>query len=146
MTSIPSAPPTPSFIRPALALLAGLGIMVLIYGFPTLIVTIALLRGASDPTAFQPPVGFHVFTIVLGALGGGASGYAVARITSGRSWYTLMLLALILCVSPVAEARKAASAGQPYWHLIALAVLAPTGVLLGGVLERRRTPPLIATP
>jgi hypothetical protein len=145
VTSIPPAPPTPSFIRPALALLAGLGIMVLIYGFPTLIVTIALLRGGSDPNVFRPPTGFHVFTLVLGALGGGASGYAVARLTAGRSWYTLMLLALILCVSPAAEAQKAASAGRSYWHLISLAVLAPAGVLLGGLLARRRAPAAVAT-
>lgn len=140
MTAIPSAPPTPSFIRPALALLAGLGIMVLIYGFPTILLTIALMGGATDPNAFHPPTGFHLFTIALGALGGAASGYTVARLTVGRSWYTLLLLALILGVSPTAEARKAASAGGSYWHLIALAVLAPAGVLVAGLLERRRPP------
>jgi hypothetical protein len=139
VTSVPSAPPTPSFIRPALGLLAGLGIFVLAYGIPTLVATLVLLQGVSNPAAYLPPPGFRLFTLVVGALAGVASGWLVGRMTVGRSWYTLLLLALILCVSPLAEARKAAATGKSYQFLIALALVAPAGALLGGWLERRRT-------
>jgi hypothetical protein len=138
-TTAPSEPPpTPSFIRPALALLAGLGIFVLVYALPIVFVTLLLLRGVSNPAAYQPPTEFRLFTLVLGALAGAVSGFAVARMTVGRSWYTLLLLALVFCVSPLAEARKAAVAGKSYYFLIALAVVAPVSALLGGWLERRR--------
>jgi hypothetical protein len=59
--------------------------------------------------------------------------------TVGRSWYTLLLLALILGVSPLAEARRAAAEGKSPQLLIAIAMVAPAGALLGGWLERRRT-------
>lgn len=139
MTSVPSAPPTPSFIRPALGLLAGLGIFVLVYAIPILLGTLVMLQGVSNPAAYQPPSGFQLFNLVVGALAGMASGWLVGRMTVGRSWYTLLLLALILCVSPLAEARKAASSGKSYQLLIALALVAPAGALLAGWLERRRT-------
>lgn len=138
-TTGPIAPPAPSFVRPALALLAGLGVFVVLYAFPILVVTVLLLRGVADPTAFQPPLGFRLFTLALAAIAGLASGFAVARMTVGRSWYTLMLLALIFCVSPLAEARKAAVAGKSYAFIVALAVIAPAGAVLGGWMERRRT-------
>jgi hypothetical protein len=132
-------PPTSSFLRPALALLAGLGIMVLIVAPPTMIVTLALLRGVADARTFVPPGGFLVFTLVLNALGGFASGYTVARITTGRSFYTVILLALILCVSGAVEAFKAATNGGIVWHPLGLSIAGPISVLLGGLFERRRT-------
>ena len=140
------APPTPSFIRPALALLAGLGLFVLVYALPILFVMILLLRGETNPAAYQPPTEFRIFTLALGAIAGVLSGVAVARMTVGRSWYTVFLLALIFCVSPLAEARRAAVAGKSYQFLIALAVIAPAGALLGGWLGRRRTSDVVATP
>lgn len=140
MTSVPSAPPTPSVIRPALGLLAGLGIFVFAYGIPTLVATLVLLRDVSNPAAYQPPSGFRLFTLVVGALAGVASGWFVGRMTTGRSWYTLLLFALILCVSPLAEARRAAATGKADQFLIALAIVAPAGAVLGGWMERRRTP------
>ncbi|MFL5607775.1 MAG: hypothetical protein ACJ8AD_15095 [Gemmatimonadaceae bacterium] len=137
-TSVPSAPPTPSFIRPALGLLAGLGIFVLAYAIPIVVGTLVLLQGVSDPAAYQPPMAFRLFNVIVGALAGITSGWLVGRMTAGRSWYTLLLLALILCVSPLAEARRAAADGKSYQLLIAIAVVAPAGALLGGWLERRR--------
>jgi hypothetical protein len=139
VTSVPAAPPTPSFIRPALGLLAGLGIFVLAYAVPILIGTLVMLQGVSNPAAYQPPPGFQLFNLIVGALAGMASGWLVGRMTVGRSWYTLLLLALILCISPLAEARRAAAANQSYQLLVALAVVAPAGALLGGWVERRRT-------
>jgi putative copper export protein len=139
VTSVPAAPPTPSFIRPALGLLAGLGIFVLAYAVPILIGTLVMLQGVSNPAAYQPPPGFQLFNLIVGALAGMASGWLVGRMTVGRSWYTLLLLALILCISPLAEARRAAASGQSYQLLVALAVVAPAGALLGGWVERRRT-------
>jgi hypothetical protein len=137
--SVPSAPPTPSFIRPALALLAGLGIFVLTYAIPVVIGTLVMLRGVNNPAAYQPPPGFQLFNLIVGAVAGIASGWLVGRMTVARSWYTLVLLALILCVSPLAEARRAAASGKAYQLLVALALVAPAGALLGGWLERRRT-------
>ena len=49
-----SAPPTSSVIRPALALLAGLGITALIVGPGILATTLFMLRGAPDPREFVP--------------------------------------------------------------------------------------------
>jgi hypothetical protein len=138
-TSVPSAPPTPSFIRPALGLLAGLGIFVLVYAVPILIGTLVMLQGVSNPAAYQPPPGFQLFNLIVGAVAGMASGWLVGRMTVGRTWYTLLLLALVLCVSPLAEARRAAASGKAYQLLVALAVVSPAGALLGGWLERRRS-------
>jgi hypothetical protein len=143
MTSVPPVPPTSSFIRPALALLAGLGIMVLIVAPPTLIVTLALLRGVADVHTFVPPAGFLVFTLALNALGGFASGYTVARLTAGRSFYTVVLLALILCISGAAEAFKAAAGDGIIWHPVGLSIVGPISVLLGGLFERRRTAAMV---
>jgi hypothetical protein len=139
VTSAPSAPPTPSFIRPALGLLAGLGIFMLVYAAPVVIGTLVMLQGVSNPAAYQPPPGFQLFNLIVGALAGVASGWLVGRMTTGRSWYTLLLLALILCISPLAEARRAAGSGKSYQLLLALALVSPAGALLGGWLERRRT-------
>jgi hypothetical protein len=95
VTATPSLPPTPSFVRPVLALLAGLGIMILIVAPATVITTLALLKGVPDARSFQPPAGFLVFTLVLNVIGGFASGFTVARLTHGRSFFTVLLAGVL---------------------------------------------------
>jgi hypothetical protein len=134
------APPTSSFVRPALALLAGLGITVLIVVLGTLIATLAALRGV-DPRSFQPPLGYLIANLAISALGALAGGYTTSRLTNGRSFYTVLLLATLLFVSGVIPVLRGSApvAGQPEWYPLTLALLAPVGVLLGGLLQRRRT-------
>lgn len=135
-----AAPPRSSstFIRPTLALLAGIGVTVLIVLFGTLVSTLAALRGV-DPNHFVPTVGYLATNVIVSALGAMAGGFTTSRITAGRSFYTVFLLAVMLFVSGAIPAfRGTATAGQPTWYPLTVALIAPFGVLIGGALERRR--------
>lgn len=143
----PSPPPAPRrpltpLLRPALALLAGLGITVLIVGGGVLMTTLGALRG-QDPSRFSPPTWYYAANMALTFLGAAAGGFAVSRITHGRSLFTVMVLALILLVSGVAPIMRGtpATPGQPPWYPLALALLGPIGVIAGGVAERRNDVP-----
>lgn len=135
----PAAPQTSSLIRPALALLAGLGIIVMIVGVGTLIATLAALRGV-DPRQFHPTPVYLAAILTLTALGALAGGFATSRITADRSYFTVFVLGLLLFVSGVVPVLRGVppTPGQPSWYPMALAVLSPIGVLLGGLLERGR--------
>src|SRR5258705_7451423 len=136
---IPAAPPTSSVIRPALALLAGLGITALIVGPGIIIATLAMLRGV-DPQTFRPSSANLVVYLVINAIGAFVGGLATARITIGRSFYTVFLLALVLFVSAMVTVFRANDAMQagPRWYTIGQAVIVLVAALLGGYLERRR--------
>jgi hypothetical protein len=138
----PSAPPTSSVVRPALALLAGLGITVLVVAAGTLIATLVAIRGV-DAGHFQPTPGYLATNLIVTAAGALLGGFTTSRLTVGRSFYTVFLLALILFVSGITPVirRTAPAAGQPSWYPLAVALLAPVGVLLGGLAERRRRAP-----
>jgi hypothetical protein len=130
----PPAPP-PTFVRPALGLLAGLGVTLLIVACG---VIFAALRGV-DPTRFVATPGYLVVVTVINLAGAAAGGFTTARITIGRSFFTVLLLAVIMLMSGVAHALKdAPKPGEPSWYPIGLALLATAGTLLGGALERRR--------
>jgi hypothetical protein len=130
-------PPAPTFIRPALGLLAGLGVTMLIVGAGVLVATLAALRGV-DPARFVATPGYLVVVTLINLLGTVAGGVTTARITVGRSFYTVLLLAVIMLMSGVAHALKdAPKPGEPAWYPIGLAVLAAAGALAGGLLERR---------
>jgi hypothetical protein len=138
-TPLASAPPTSSIIRPALALLAGLGITALVIGPGIIIATLAMLRGV-DPLTFRPSPGNLVVYLAINAVGAFLGGLATARITIGRSFYTVFLLALVLFTSAmvmVLRGKDEAQAG-PRWYTIGLAVIVLVAALLGGYLERRR--------
>lgn len=136
--SPPPVPATSSIIRPALALLAGLGITALIVGPGVIIATLAMLRGV-DPRTFQPSSANLVVYLVINAAGAFAGGLAAARITAGRSFFTVFLLALVLFMSAmVVVLRGGDTPSRPKWYLIAQAVAVLVFSLLGGVLERRR--------
>jgi heme A synthase len=126
-------------IRPALALLAGLGITALIVGPGIIIATLAMLRGV-DPNAFRPSTANLLVYLVINGVGAYVGGLAVARITVGRSFYTVFLLALVLFMSAmvvVLRAKDAAQAG-PRWYTLGQAIVVLLAALLGGFLERRR--------
>lgn len=141
----PSAPPTSSVVRPALALLAGLGITVIVVAVGTLIATLAAMRGV-DAGHFQPTPGYLATNLIVTAVGAFLGGMTTSRLTVGRSFYTVFLLALLLLVSGIAPVirRTAPPAGQPSWYPLAVALLAPVGVLLGGMVERRRRASTVA--
>ena len=135
----PAAPPTTSFVRPLLALLAGLGVTVLIVVMGVLVATFAMLRGA-DPKNLHLPSSYLAINLLVSAVGAFAGGFTTSRITAGRSFYTVFLLAVLLFVSGIVPVIRGASPapGQPSWYPLVLALLAPAGVVLGGMIERRR--------
>jgi peptidoglycan/LPS O-acetylase OafA/YrhL len=132
--------PTSSSLRPALALLAGLGVTVLIVFVGVTISTLAALRG-QDPKHYVAPFWTYPTHLLISAAGAAAGGLGTARITAGRSSYSVFLLALILLMSGLTPVlRHAPSApGQPDWYALSLAIASPVGALLGGIVERRRS-------
>jgi hypothetical protein len=137
---ITSAPPTSSVIRPALGLLAGLGITALVVGPGIILATLAMLRGV-DPNTFRPSTQNLAVYLAITALGAFGGGFTTARITAGRSFYTVFLLALILFMSamvPVLRGPDPAAQPRPQWFLVTQAAIVLVGALLGGWLERRR--------
>lgn len=134
----PPPPPAASSLRPALGLLAGLGITVVIVATGVLIVTLAALRG-QDPKHFVAPFWTYPTHLVISAVGAAAGGLGTARITAGRSAYTVFLLALILLMSALGPVLRHTppAPGQPAWYPLALAVVSPLAALAGGLLTRR---------
>ena len=138
----PTRPPLPTstMLRPALALLAGLGITVLVVFFGVMITTLAALRGV-DSRAYVAPFWTYPTHLLISMLGAALGGFATARITTGRSLFTTFVLALILLMSaltPVLRGTRGAP-GQPNWYPLSLAIASPVGAMLGGLFERRRT-------
>lgn len=131
-------PPAPRFIRPALGLLAGLGIALVVIGPGVVLATLAALQGVR-PTQFVATPGYLAVVSTINLLGAMAGGFTTARITAGRSFYTVFLLATIMLMSGVAQAMKGTpKPGEPTWYPLGLAILAAAGALAGGALERRR--------
>ena len=137
-----SRPPLPASrsLRPALALLAGLGVTVLIVFFGVTISTLAALRGV-DPKSYVAPAWTYPTHMLISFVGAMAGGFATARITAGHTLFSTLVLALILLMSALTPVlRHAPSApGQPEWYALSLVVASPLGALLGGILERRRS-------
>jgi hypothetical protein len=131
--------PTSTSLRPALGLLAGLGVTVLIVCLGVTITTLAALRGV-DAKSYVAPFWTYPTNLLISVLGAVAGGIATARITAGRSLFTVLVLALILLMSALTPVLRGAAAapGQPRWYPLALAILPPLAVLLGGVRERRK--------
>jgi hypothetical protein len=131
--------PTSTSLRPALGLLAGLGVTVLIVFLGVTITTLAALRGV-DAKSYVAPFWTYPTNLLISVLGAVAGGIATARITAGRSLFTVLVLALILLMSALTPVLRGAAAapGQPRWYPLALAILPPLAVLLGGVRERRK--------
>jgi hypothetical protein len=140
MTDPARAPlPTSTTLRPALALLAGLGITVLIVFLGVTISTLAALRGV-DPKAYVAPLWTYPTHLLISAFGAAMGGFATARITTGHSLFTTFVLALILLMSALTPVLRGTPGGpgQPDWYPLSLAIVSPLGAMLGGLLERRR--------
>lgn len=140
-TLVPPPPPrTASMVRPAMALLAGLGITALIVGPGIIMATLGMLRGVADPRAFRPSTTNLVVYLVINAVGAFTGGIATARIAFGRSFYTVFLLALVLLMSGVVTVLRGpdAAPAAPRWYPMAQALTVFAAALLGGWLERRR--------
>jgi hypothetical protein len=125
-------------LRPALGLLAGLGITVFIVFTGVMITTLAALRG-QDAQHYVAPSWTYPTHLAISALGAAVGGLATARITSGRSLFSVLVLALILMMSALGPVIRHVepTAGQPPWYSISLAIAGPLAALAGGVLERR---------
>jgi len=137
----PSPPPASTLLRPVLGLLAGLGIAVLIIVVGVVISTFAaaVAQGTKDVRDFVAPSWTYPTHLLIVALGAAAGGAVTARITAGRSVYSVFLLALILMMSalnPVLHHTPPA-AGQPTWYPLAVVVVNPLAALAGGLLTRR---------
>ncbi|MEP6621505.1 MAG: hypothetical protein ABJE47_19415 [bacterium] len=145
VVTTPATPATPvaakpsSMIRPAVALLAVLAIMVLVVFVGTLVVATVLTERGVNPLLFHPPV-YLATVLVLTAAGSLFGGFATSRITSDRSFFTVFVLGLLLFVSAVVPVLRGTplTPGDPAWYPLAVSVLSPVGVLIGGALERWR--------
>lgn len=132
----PVAPRAPSFLRPALALLAGLGIFVAFVFLGT--VALFVIMQVTDP--LHHSVALLVSQLALNAVGALVAGFATGRITWGHSLYTIFLLGVVLAMSSLIPVLKgSAVVGDPAWYGFARPVVILVGILLGGVLERRRS-------
>ena len=125
-----------------MGLIAGLGITALITGPGIIMATLAMLRGVGDPRDFQPSTGNLLVYLVIIALGALAGGVATARITIGRSFYTVFLLGMVLFMSAMVVVLRGDTSAQarPRWYSISQAVIVLFAVLVGGYFERRRNP------
>jgi hypothetical protein len=130
-----AAPKAPSFLRPALALLAGLGIFVAVVFLCT--IATFVIMGVKD--AQHPSTALVVAQLAVNAVGALLAGFATGRITWGRSLYTIVLLAIILSMSSLIPVLKGtAAAGEPQWYLLSRPAVILLGILVGGIFERRR--------
>lgn len=137
MIAPPPAPPTSTFVRPAIGLLAGIGISLLVIAAGTVIAGLFTLRGPNAlSTAF--PASYVWGKLVAAAAGALAGGFATSRITVGRSMYTVLLLALILFVAAAGPALRGTNSfpNDPSWFPLTLAGVELIGVVIGGLVER----------
>jgi len=134
----PPPHPAASSLRPALGLLAGLGITVVVVFTGVTISTLAALRG-QDPKHYVAPFWTYPTHLIITAVGAALGGLATARITAGRSAYSVFLLALILLMSALGPVLRHTplAPGQPEWYALALAIVNPLAALAGGLLTRR---------
>ena len=102
----PRPPVQPSsMLRPALALLAGLGVTVLIVFVGVTITTLAALRGV-DPKTYVAPFWIYPTHLIISALGAMGGGFTTARITTDHSLFTVVVLALVLLMSALTPCKS----------------------------------------
>lgn len=138
MTAPPPPPPTSTFVRPAIGLLAGIGVSLLVIAIGTVIAGVFTLRGADAlTTAF--PAGYVWGKLAAAAVGAFAGGFTTSRITVGRSMYTTLVLALILFIAAAGPALRGRDAfpNDPAWFPLTLAAVELVAVMAGALLERR---------
>lgn len=138
VSSAPPPPPTSGAVRPAIGLLAGIGVALLLIAIGTVVAGLVTLHGA-DALGRPFPAGYVWGKLVAAVVGALAGGFTTSRITVGRSLFTTVLLAVILCVAALAPAVRGTNAfpNDPPWFPFALAAVELVAVLLGAVIERR---------
>ena len=132
------APPTSQVVRPAIGLLAGIGVALLLIAIGTVVAGLLTLHGG-DALGKPFPAGYVWGKLVAAAVGALAGGFTTSRITTGRSLFTAVVLGLILSVAAAAPAVRGTGTfpNDPRWFPFALAAVELVGVLLGAVIERR---------
>lgn len=137
VTAPPVAPPTSRVVRPAIGLLAGIGVALLLIAAGTVIAGLFTLRGP-DALSRAFPAGYVWGKLVAAAAGALAGGFTTSRITAGRSMYTVVVLALILFAAAGGPALRGAGSfpNDPAWFPLTLAIVELVGVLIGGLVER----------
>jgi len=133
----PPAPPTSQAVRPAIGLLAGIGVALLLIAVGTVVAGVFTLHGA-DALTKPFPAGYVWGKLAAAAVGALAGGFTTSRITAGRSLFTVVVLALILFVAAAGPAVRGAGAfpNDPTWFPLTLAAVELLGVLVGGAVER----------
>lgn len=137
VTLPPPAPPTSSFVRPAIGLLAGIGVALLVIAVGTVLAGVFTLHSADALTkAF--PASYVWGKLAAAAIGALAGGFTTSRITVGRSMYTVILLALVLCAAAAGPALRGPRAfpNDPSWFPLTLAAVELVAVVVGGMIER----------
>jgi len=137
VSASPPVPPTSTFVRPAIGLLAGIGVALLLIAAGTVVAGVFTLRGPDAlTTAF--PAGYVRGKLVAAAVGALAGGFTTSRITAGRSMYTVVVLALILFVAAAGSALRGGNSfpNDPAWFPLTLAIVELIGVVTGGLVER----------
>ena len=139
----PVRPKTPSFLRPALALLAGLGIFVAIVFLGT--IATFVIMGVKAEEAQHPSTVLLVAQLAVNGVAALLAGFATGRMTWGRSLYTLFLLSLIPSMSSLIPVlRGSVGLVEPQWYLLARPAVIMLGIVAGGVFERLRTDTSVA--
>jgi hypothetical protein len=117
-----------------MSLLAGLGIFVVIVVVGT--IAMFVVARVRDPKLITD--GLLIGQLALNAVAAFAAGFATARMTWGRSLYTVILLAVILSVSSLVPLlQRGSTTLEPIWYLQWRPALVLLGVLVGAFLERR---------
>ena len=130
----------PSFALLAIALLAGMGIFVVVVGAGTVLAYVA--TGSTDPRT--PSMTLLMSLLFVHALAAIFAGLATGKMTRAHSLYTVLLLSLMLAMSSaVPLLRNSTNAGEPDWFLVVRCVLVLAGIVAGGVLPRGGRPVVI---
>lgn len=143
----PRTSPAAASLRPVLGLMAGLGVTVLLVFLGVTVTTLAALRGV-DPKEYVAPFWTYPAHLAISVVSAALGGLTTARVTAGRSAFSVLLLALILLMSGLGPVLRGIppAPGQPAWYPLALALLTPAGALVAGLLARRSGGVLSAPP
>lgn len=117
-----------------LALLAGFVTMAVIVAVTTFL--LARLVPAWAEARRHPPPGYVFVNLGSSFLAAAAGGYVTARMAASNSLVLVLALALVVLLISALSAMQ--SRGKlPVWYLLAIVVIAPLGVLVGGLLRLR---------
>jgi hypothetical protein len=122
-------------MRSLMAVVAGLVVTTVLVLVLTFLATWALLSG---PTAAPSP-SYLAANLLGGAIAGMAGGATAMRLAPHRPHGHLFVLALVILLLSLPTLLSAPAPGQPAWYGLALSVLGPVSVLLGGMAVGARS-------